>query len=319
MSAMQSSEQSTIRQIEPLNEAARADAHAFVLREEARYAQAIEQAAAHVMALPVGRRIVLQCGPSSAGKTTTAEKLANALRQGGTETVVISLDNFYKGREQAPRLPDGNFDYESPKALDLSLLKRCIEELLTVGHTGLPVYDFESGSQKTVRQPLTLSENAAVIFEGIHAFDPSLDVLSDDEASHVVRLFVNCRSRFSLDGETLLSRRDIRLCRRLLRDERFRNSSFENTMRMWQQVANAETTYIFPHSDLADWVVDTTIGYEPCVLAPRLLPRFSELYGTPFEETARRLEQALAHFTALPEELVPADSLLREFLGPKVH
>ena len=307
---------STARSIERLNDAAKADAHALVRQEEERYAQAIEQTASYIELHSSGRRIVLQCGPSSAGKTTTAEKLAKALRQRGAETVMVSLDNFYKGRGQAPRLPDGSFDYESPKALDLPLLKCCIEELLTEGRTELPVYDFMDGRPKDERQPLALSEEAVVIFEGIHAFDPSLEVLSAKETSHVVRLFINCHSRFFLGEELVLSGRDVRLCRRLLRDERFRSSSFENTMHMWQQVTKGETAYIFPYRDSADQVLDTTMGYEPCMLAPRLLPRLSELYGTPFEETARRLEAALSRFVPLSEAVVPDDSLLREFLGP---
>lgn len=304
-----------VREIGAINRRVQTDAAAFIREEESAYEQGVASAARQIALRGSGRRLIMQCGPSSVGKTTTAGKIARCLRDEGIEAHTVSLDNFYRGLGQAPRLADGSFDYESPEALDLPLLRACMARLMEDGRAFLPEYDFSVGRPKPQRQELILSDDAAVIFEGIHAFDPSLYTALETQGECVVRVFVNTCSRFVRDGRVVLSRRDIRLARRLLRDERFRSSSFHNTLHMWQQVMRGDEAYIFPYSDTADIVVDTTIGYEPCVLAPQLLPRLYELSDGPYRDTARRLEEALSSFVPLSEQFVPKNSVLREFLG----
>lgn len=292
------------------------DTAGFVAREEARYAHQIGAAADAIAAKTNGCQLVFLCGPSSVGKTTTARRLCTALEVQGVAAFVVSLDDFYRGVGNAPTLPDGSFDYESPEALDLPQLHRCLTELMTTGETMLPRYDFEAGKPSEFRTHLHITGRAAVIFEGIQAFSPLLtDGLADGVLGTPLRLFINTRTRFTDGGEMLLCRRDIRLSRRLLRDERTRGSDFEETMAMWQKVLAGDERHIFPYSDNADILIDTAMGYEPCVLAPMLIGRLSDLYGTPFEATAKRLEKAFARFPALTQDAVPADSVLREFIG----
>ncbi len=292
------------------------DTAGFIAREEARYAHQIDRVADAIAKRHEPCRFIWMCGPSSVGKTTTAAKLCTALDARGIQAFVVSLDDFYRGVGQAPLLEDGTFDYESPLALDLPRLQRCLIELATDGETMLPRYDFSAGAPAKTRTHLRLNGNTAVLFEGIQAFSPLLtEGMKTPLPDNPLRLFINTCTRFT-DGETmLLCRRDIRLSRRLLRDERTRNSDFSQTLSMWQKVLAGDERHIFPYSRDADLTIDTAIGYEPCVLAPLLLERLHTLYGTPYEATAKRLEKTYARFTPLSASFVPSDSVLREFVG----
>ncbi len=292
-----------------------ADAAGLIAREEARYTHQIQTAAQTIAAAAKGLQFVWMCGPSSVGKTTTARRLCAALENRGVQAFVVSLDDFYRGVGKAPLLEDGSFDYESPKALDLPQLHRCLTELAATGETDLPRYDFEAGKPSDCRTHLRITGRTAVIFEGIQAFSPLLTEGLGDLPVPSLRLFINTRTRFT-DGDTmLLCRRDIRLVRRLLRDERTRATSFADTMAMWQKVLSGDERHIFPYSDSAQLLIDTALAYEPCVTAPLITDKLAALYGTPYEATARRLQKALARFPALPQDSVPADSILREFIG----
>lgn len=292
-----------------------ADAAAFIAAQEEQYERQIEAAAAAIAEKTHGIQIVWMCGPSSVGKTTTAGRLCAALQTRGKQAFVVSLDDFYRGREQAPQLEDGSFDYESPFALDLAFLHACIDELLTKGETMLPRYDFTAGAPSPLKNFLRVTGDAVVIFEGIHAFAPVVCETADGAATPPLRLFLNTRSRFTDGEEILLSRREIRLSRRLLRDERTRNSGFVRTMTMWQQVLRGDEVYIFPYSKDADLMIDTTLGYEPCVLSALMLERLPALVGTAYEGQAAHLQAAYRRFPVLPCEAVPAGSVLREFIG----
>lgn len=292
------------------------DTDGFIAREEQRYAHQIQTTACAVAAATHGCQLVWMCGPSSVGKTTTAKRLCAALEAQGVGAFVVSLDDFYRGVGCAPMLDDGSFDYESPLALDLPRLRQCLTDLMTTGETVLPRYDFEAGKPGEMHTVLRVTGRTVVLLEGIQAFSPLLtESLDSTLLGTPLRLFINTRTRFT-DGETmLLCRRDIRLSRRLLRDERTRGSDFEETMTMWQKVLAGDERHIFPYADNADFVIDTAMGYEPCVLAPMLLEKLHVLYRTPFEATAKRLERAFARFPALTTATVPADSVLREFIG----
>ncbi len=290
------------------------DTAAFIAREETFYQEQVGAAADAIAADTEDLRIVWMCGPSSVGKTTTAKRMCAALGARGVNAFVVSLDDFYRGVGKAPMLPDGSFDYESPKALDLPQLHRCLRELTTTGETLLPRYDFEAGNPSELRTLLRVTGRTAVIFEGIQAFSP---LLTDgiDIPHEPLRLFINTGTRF-YDGNTmLLCRRDIRLSRRLLRDERTRGSDFEDTMARWQTVLAGDERHIFPYAESADLFINTAIGYEPSVLAPLLLPKLPQLFGTPYEATAKRLCAVYERFEPLPRTVVPHDSVLREFIG----
>ncbi|MBQ3094267.1 MAG: hypothetical protein IJC52_03755 [Clostridia bacterium] len=297
-----------------VNERIKTDAAAFVAAQEAAYDRQIERVAEEIAPRVHGFQPILQCGPSSVGKTTTANRLVAALEVRGVQALTVSLDNFYRGKGLAPQLPDGSYDYESPEALDLARLATCVRELVQTGQTQLPRYDFGAGVPAAETTLMHLSGDTAVIFEGVHAFTPSVQAAFDG-ASAPLHLYVNTRSRFTDGDEVLLGRRDIRLSRRLLRDERTRACGFAGTMAMWEQVLRGEDLYIAPHRLCREYIIDTTMDYEPCVLAPRLLPKLKELYGTPYEQKAREFERVYARFEPLATALIPHTSVLREFIG----
>lgn len=301
--------------VKEVNRRLRLDAAAFIGEEEARYKANVTAAAEQIALKTHGCQLVWQCGPSSVGKTTTATLLKAALAKKGIDAVIVSIDDFYRGVGMAPLLPDGTYDYESPLALDLERLHDCIVELTKTGETRLPIYDFPAGHPSSQTRDVKLTGDTVVVFEGIHAFSPLVTVPVEQDGIHPVRLFVHTRSRFTNGDEILLCRRDIRLSRRLLRDERTRASSYENTMNMWAGVLRGDDQYIFPYRDTADLVIDTTMAYEPCVLKPLLLSRLHTLDGTAYEETARHFRNAYAEFDEIGTEFVPEDGVLREFVG----
>ncbi len=301
-------------QRDEINERVRTEPQAFIALENGKYTRQVEALAETIIRRFPGRGIVLLCGPSSAGKTTTAAGLQHTLRREGRDVYTISLDNFYKGRGKAPRLPDGSFDYESVDALDLELLERCVNELLSEGYTTLPEFDFHSGFSKPNCTPLSIGETSLVIFEGIHALDPTLGRHLPQSACF--RVYLDTLSPIYDGKEVLLTSRELRLCRRLLRDARFRNSPPENTLDMWRQVVRGEELYLYPYVSTADATLNTTHAYEPALWSFELLPQLRKLtVEPPFDETVERLIDGLIPFETLSPAILPRESLLREFLG----
>ncbi|MCL2884471.1 MAG: nucleoside kinase [Oscillospiraceae bacterium] len=295
-----------------INEEARTDPQALIAREEARFDEDVSQYAA-ALAEQRGRQLVLLAGPSSSGKTTTAHFLCDKLHALGRGAHVVSLDNFYRGRGLAPRLANGEFNYEALEALDLTRLQACMASILETGGARLPVYDFIAG-RATGEDALQTGPDSVVLFEGIHAINPLFEQHLPMEYVH--KIFVSTATPFYEGKEKVLARRDNRLMRRLLRDMRFRGSGVEETLDMWKQVANGERENIFPYVDTCEATLDTTYAYEPCVYAHELLPALRAVQGASRHgEVVRRLTDILAQFAPLPAALVPENSLLREFLG----
>ncbi len=296
-----------------INHRITADAAAFVEAECARYRDNVSAVETWLNDVAVKRRVLLLAGPSSSGKTTTANLLCENLRRDGVDAFVVSLDDFYRGRGLAPQLPDGSYDYESPEALDLPQLAACIRSLLEKGQALLPQYDFKAGKPKAEKVPLILPHRSVVIFEGIHALCPAL--VDRLPKKHVKKLFIHTQSRF-YDGEDLLfSRRDIRLIRRMVRDQKHRAVEAAETLSMWQQVVQGEETYLFPYVDTVDMTVDTTHAFEPCMMAEQALPLLKAIPTVhPQFAVARRLEAALEGFAAVSCSLLPEQCILREFL-----
>ena len=186
-------------------------------------------------------KIVMLTGPSASGKTTSAHKVAEALEASGTPAHVISLDNFFKGAQYYPRLPDGTLDYENPDTLDMPLIRQCLSDLSTTGKTVLPIYDFTTESRSSETETLDLKGGVCIV-EGIHALNPELTglVKGDD----VYRIYAGLREEYCIDGRRVINTQDIRLCRRTLRDAAARGRSPAKTLSMWDRVLDGETRYI---------------------------------------------------------------------------
>lgn len=260
-----------------------------------------------------GAKIVMLTGPSASGKTTSAHCLAKALQQQGTPAQVVSLDNFFKGAEFYPKMPDGTLDYENPDTLDLPLIKQCLKDLSQTGKTTLPVYDFTQEKRSTEVEPIDLQGGVCIV-EGIHALNPELTELV--EGSEVYRVYAGLREEYCIDGRRVINTQDIRLCRRTLRDAATRGRSPAKTLAMWDRVLDGETRYIKGFKTTADFLLDTSFTYELGLISNLLevVRRQFTLEGHNAElwdETARRFE----HVAPLKLELLPPDSMLREFYG----
>ena len=278
---------------------------------ESDYVRRVEHAADSV--LESGARIVMLTGPSASGKTTSAHKLADALRRKGSYGTVVSLDNFFKDLEDYPRLPDGRIDYENVEALDVEAIHAALLSLVRTGQADIPDFDFCSEQRRrgTVRID---ARGGIVIVEGIHALNPRLTCVLPEKS--VYKIYAGLREEYSQDGARFLPTRDVRLARRMVRDIRFRGHSVEKTLGMWPDVCAGEDKYIKVFKNQADLLLDTSFTYELCVLAPFV----HELRGAvaPDSEYAPVLEALCAKYDAcasLPASLIPEDSMLREFIG----
>ena len=297
-------------EIDLYNVAARSPQALADLSEQS-YAQRVDYAAQKVQLS--GAKIVMLTGPSASGKTTSAHCLAKALQKRGTPAQVVSLDNFFKGAEFYPRLPDGTLDYENPDTLDLPLIKQCLRELSETGKTVLPIYDFSAEKRSAEVEPIDLQGGVCIV-EGIHALNPRLTALLPEGSAF--KIYAGMREEYSRDGQRILPTRDVRLARRMVRDHKFRGHSLEKTFSMWPAVCEGEDKNIKVFKPEADLLLDTSFSYEVCCLAPFVTALRGELApGTPYAAQLESLCSRFALCMPLPEQSIPRTSMLREFIG----
>lgn len=280
---------------------------------EQQYHDRIDALAQEILAS--GRRVVMLTGPSAAGKTTSAHKLAAAIGAKGRRGVVLSLDDFFVGEGRYPKNHDGSDDYESLQSLDVPLLQQCLAQLHAEGVCQAPVFDFKlqlpNGTQ-TVD-----CRGGVVIVEGLHALNPALTERLPAGAAFC--LYAGLREEYAApDGTRCLATRDIRLARRLVRDYLFRGHAASFTLGLWGHVCHGEDRYIKPFKPRADRLLDTTHTYEVCLWRGVLEAMPDDPALTPAQK--RQLDalcRKFAPFPALGTDLVPAGSMLREFIGPQ--
>lgn len=300
--------------LEYINEQALRNPTDFVLKCEQRYNNIIEDIAKRITT-EKGREIVMLAGPSSAGKTTTARKLCENINEKGVKTYVLSLDDFYLNREDIPYLPDGTQDYETVYALDLNLFTECVNKLLMGETVKNPVFDFTTGKRSDKEfNEITLGKEDVVIIEGLHALNP---VITEKIEGKLLKIYINVSSRiYDNKGNIILNKRNMRFVRRMVRDYKFRDSTVDNTYKLWRNVTAGEDKYLFPFRDNADIKVNTIHLYESCVLKSQALPLLYESeISDEYKDDAKKLCKALEKFEDINISSVPEDSLLREFLG----
>lgn len=260
-----------------------------------------------------GRQLIMLAGPSSSGKTTTARLLKEDCEIKGRHASVISLDDFYRNQDVSFYFEDGTVDYETVKALDTDLIEKCLKALLKEGRTDIPYFSFASKMREGYKT-LTVAEDEIIIVEGLHALHPMItDCL---EGENMKKLYVSVSSRVGEDGRVLLTKRDMRFIRRLIRDYHFRDSSVEYTYYLWKGVRMGEDRYLFPHSHRADVRIDSIHPYEVCIfkdIAEKLLDHVGE--DSIYYPSACELKKKLSGFVTLNEGDVPETSLLKEFIG----
>ncbi len=262
-------------------------------------------------------RMVLIAGPSSSGKTTFAGKLGMSLRVNGIKPVTISVDNYFVERENNPRDEQGNYDFECIEALDVELFNNQLIDLLAGKEVALPTFNFTTGHKEYRGNTLKLKEDEILIIEGIHCLNDKLTSLIPKEDKF--KVYISDLTVLNIDYYNRISTTDTRLIRRIVRDYRFRGYSAEQTLKTWYSVNRGEQKNIFPYQEEADCMFNSSIVYEIAALRNYVEPLLKEIPETSkVYSEAKRLLAMLQYFEPAQTELVPNNSLLREFIGGSI-
>jgi len=312
-----------VHTVNALNErVARGEFPQIVHESEAAFEDDVAAAAQLLVARHHEIRLVLICGPSSSGKTTTTIKLEQHLSAAGIRYKALNVDNYFHDLEQHPRDEFGDYDYETPQALDLSLINEHLLRLLGGEEVLIPYYDFKTGTRRLNQNSLQLAKDELLLIDSLHGLFPPMT--SEVPGDQKFRLYLEPLLQMKgVDGR-YVRWTDLRLIRRMLRDEVHRAWNPQQTLEHWHYVRSSEKRNIIPYHDTADFIINSAMPYELCLYRPRLLTQFEgweALYrDDPLRQDAysraARVRNMLAAVTAVEDDSpVPATSVLREFIG----
>ncbi len=287
-----------------------------VLVSEALHEQRVADIADEVAAHMNRARLVFIAGPSASGKTTFAKRLTIQLLAHGISPFSFEMDNYFVDRHETPLDENGQLDFESLDALDLEQLSYDLRHLIAGQSIQLPRFNFITG-QREMGEVVQLEPGQIIILEGIHGLNPKL--LPEIPQDQTFRIYVSALTQLNLDRHNRVSTTDTRLLRRIVRDARERGYSALETINRWESVRRGEKRYIFPFQENADIMFNSALAYELPVLkslAESLLLQVP--LGTPEFIEAKRLLAFLDWFLPLEDELVPDNSILREFIGNSI-
>ncbi|MBY0584090.1 nucleoside kinase [Murdochiella sp. Marseille-P8839] len=261
------------------------------------------------------KRIVLIAAPSSSGKTSFAYKLMTSLRVLGKRPVAISLDDYFVDRENTPLDENGEPDFEALEAIDLRTFNADMRALLTGEEIERIRFDFVAGKRVHTNERIRLGAEEPVLLEGIHGLNPKLSAEVDNRYKY--RIALSVITQINLDAHNRIPTTDLRLMRRMARDLQFRGRDVRETIRTWPDVRRGEDRNIFPYSELADVMFNSSFVYEIATLKPILE---QHLRGIGEEEPERieavRILSLLQYFLPLTDTSdVVNTSILREFIG----
>ncbi|MDO4571999.1 MAG: nucleoside kinase, partial [Clostridia bacterium] len=261
-------------------------------------------------------RAVLIAGPSSSGKTTSANRLCTQLRVHGRSPVLLSLDDYYIDRDRIAPDANGEIDLEHINTIDTALFRENLTRLIAGEVVELPAFDFMTQRRVWTGRTLRIDENTPLVIEGLHALNPELLPESVDRAL-IFRLYVSALTTLNLDDHNRIQTTELRLLRRMVRDYETRGASVEKTLSMWDSVRRGEERWIFPYQEDADAIFNTTLVYEPAVLKKHIFPLLNSLQPeSPYFDEAHAIVKFLNYFVeASVEDEIPPTSILREFIG----
>lgn len=262
-------------------------------------------------------RLIGIAGPSSSGKTTFCNRLRIELLSRGINPVTISMDDYYLEKDKIAQIQNqslDNLDLEHINCLDIDLFNKDLFDLINGEEVTLPVFNFKTGKRE-VGKTIKVDSNSPIIIEGIHALNEKLT--SSIPKHQKFKIYIAPQAQINIDDHSPLNTTDLRLIRRIVRDMKYRNCPAIETIKMWQSVRNGEFAWIYPNQEGANFVYNSFLPYELCVLRTKALPALREIKpNDPEFIVANRLIKYLKYFRPLDDEnLIPCNSLLREFIG----
>ena len=259
-------------------------------------------------------KMILIAGPSSSGKTTFAQRLGIQLKTNGIKPVTISVDNYFVERKDTPRDENGEYNFECLEAVDLDLFNDHLTRILNGEEVEMPEFDFKAGTKKYKGKKLKLAEDEVLVIEGIHCLNDKLTSKIPKEQKF--KIYISALTVLNMDYFNRISSTDNRLIRRIVRDYQFRGYSAQYTLESWHSVNDGEEQNIFPFQETADAMFNTSLIYELGVLKQIALPLLEKITPEHKEYAeARRLINFLKYFKDIDANLVPTNSLLKEFMG----
>lgn len=258
-------------------------------------------------------RLIAVAGPSSSGKTTFTNRLRVELKTRGIKPLMISIDDYYLGKEQAPKNEDGSPDLEHINALDVELFNKDMAALIRGEEITLPKFNFQKGIREVGRK-IKVHSDEIILIEGIHALN---NILTHTIPNHQkFKIYIAPQTQLHIDNHNPISITDLRLLRRLVRDQKYRNSSAEDTFDMWPSVRKGEFKWIYPYQKDANFVFNSELTFEFGLLKKHAVKQLRSVeQDSRHFITANRLLKFLKYFIDIEDDLVPVNSILREFIG----
>ena len=262
-------------------------------------------------------RLIAIAGPSSSGKTTFCNRVRIELLSRGINPVMISMDDYYLEKEKISEIqnkPIDQLDLEHINCLDVDLFNKDLYDLINGEEVTLPRFNFQTGKRE-VGRTIKVDSNSPIMIEGIHALNEKLTASIPKHQKY--KIYIAPQAQINIDDHSPLNTTDLRLIRRIVRDMKYRNCPAAETIKMWQSVRNGEFKWIYPNQEDANYVFNSELAYELCVLRTKALPALREIKPTdPEFLVANRLIKYIKYFRPIDDEsIIPCNSLLREFIG----
>lgn len=285
----------------------------IMLVQEALQEQKIAEIAKQLANRPDVKFIMI-AGPSSSGKTTFSHRLSVQLRACGLHPHPIAVDNYFVNREDNPKDENGDYDFEALQAIDINLFNRDMGRLLKGEEVEIPSFNFKTGQRQYKGDTLKLGPDDILVIEGIHCLNDELSFSLPKESKF--KIYISALTQLNVDEHNRISTTDCRLIRRIVRDARTRGATAEETLARWQSVRAGEEKNIFPYQEEADVMFNSALIYELAVLKQYVEPLlFGIPVDSPYYTEAKRMLKFMDYILGVSSDIVPANSLLREFIG----
>ncbi|MBU0704666.1 MAG: nucleoside kinase, partial [Chloroflexi bacterium] len=306
-----------VESVSGLNEAiANGRIREIILVSEALHEQRIAQIADLIARWRSEVRLVLVAGPSAAGKTTFSKRLSVQLLAHGIRPFPLELDNYFVDREKTPRDEHGEYDFEVLEALDVPLFNQHLLALVRGEEVQTPRFNFQTGHREK-GEIVQLGPDHIIIVEGIHGLNPQLVPSLPEES--IFRIYLSALTQLNTDRHNRVPTTDTRLVRRIVRDATYRGYTAEETLKRWESVRRGEKRHIFPYQEHADVMFNSALVYELAVLKPLAEPLLLQIEPfSPRRVEAKRLLTFLQWFEPCGPDLIPDNSILREYIGGSI-